>query len=125
MYILRTIFLIVNPLLLAFVSSVIIGMACKNVSAILMLKRIVSLLVFAIAFIAYFYFAYVVQGAAMYVAMFAPLVSSAVLSLVLREYVFPLIMVVIGSAPITDNANNVYISVVNSFFIGIKISYLI
>lgn len=73
MYILRTIFLIVNPLLLAFVSSVIIGMACRNVSAILMLKRVVSLLVFAIAFIAYFYFAYVVQGAAMYIAMFAPL----------------------------------------------------
>ena len=73
MNILRAIFLIVNPLLLAFVSSVIIGATCKNVSAILMLKRVVSLLVFAIAFIAYFYFAYVVQGAAMYIAMFAPL----------------------------------------------------
>lgn len=73
MYILRTIFLIVNPLLLAFVSSVIIGTACRNVSAILMLKRVVSLLVFAAAFIGYFYFAYVVQGAAMYIAMFAPL----------------------------------------------------
>ena len=73
MNILRTIFLIVNPLLLAFASSVIIGMACRNVSAILMLKRVVSLLVFAAAFIAYFYFAYIVQGVAMYIAIFAPL----------------------------------------------------
>lgn len=73
MNILRAVFLIVNPLLLAFVSSVIIGIACKKVSAILMLKRVVSLLVFAAAFIGYFYCAYVVQGVAMYIAMFAPL----------------------------------------------------
>ena len=78
MNILRTIFLIVNPLLMAFVASVIIGFACKNAAAILMLKRVVSLLVFAASFMAYFYFAYVVQGAAMYIAMFAPLALGVV-----------------------------------------------
>lgn len=73
MNVLKIILLIGNPLLLAFISSVIIGALCKKASAILMLKRVVSLTVFGIAFLAYYYLAFVVKGAAMYIAMFAPL----------------------------------------------------
>lgn len=82
MSVLRFIFLIANPLLLAFISSVIIGATCKKVAAILMLKRIVSLSVFCIAFIAYYYFAFVIQGTAMYIAMFAPLAVALIFIIV-------------------------------------------
>ncbi len=74
----RALFLIVNPLLLAFVSSVIIGMACKNVSAILMLKRVISITVFGLSFLLYFFLVYIVKGIAMYFAMFAPLAVALV-----------------------------------------------
>ena len=70
---LKIVLLIGNPLLLAFISSVIIGVACKNTSAILMLKRVVSLSVFGAGFLAYIYFVFVLKGTAMYIAMFAPL----------------------------------------------------
>ncbi len=70
---LRMLFLIVNPLLLAFVSSVFASVFIKNKSYILMIKRIVSLVVFGFSLIAYYYLAFIVQGAALYVAMFTPL----------------------------------------------------
>lgn len=70
---LKILFLIVNPLLLAFISSVIIGATCKNVSSILMLKRVVSLTVFGLSVMAYIYLVFIIKGAAVYFAMFAPL----------------------------------------------------
>lgn len=73
MHILKFILLIANPLLLAFISSVLLGIALKNSPSILMLKRVVSLTVFGLCFLLYYYLVYIVHGAAMYIAMFAPL----------------------------------------------------
>ena len=70
---LRMLFLIVNPLLLAFVSSVFASVFIKNKSSILMIKRVVSLIVYGFSLLAYFYLAFIVQGAALYVAVFTPL----------------------------------------------------
>ncbi len=69
---LKILLLIGDPLLLAFVSSVLLGVTLKSSSSILMLKRVVSLTVFGLYFIIYFYFVFVVKGTAMYIAMFAP-----------------------------------------------------
>lgn len=71
--ILKMIFLIVNPLLLAFVASVLVGVTLKRSDSILMIKRVAALTVFGISFILYFYLAYIVKGIAMYLAMFLPL----------------------------------------------------
>lgn len=71
--IIKMILLIVNPLLLAFVASVIVGVTLKRSDSILMIKRIVSLMVFGISFILYSYLAFIVKGLAMCLAMFLPL----------------------------------------------------
>lgn len=70
---LKIILLIGDPLLLAFVSSVIIGATIKNSDSILMIKRIVSLAVFGIYFTVYFYFVFFIEGIAMYLCMFVPI----------------------------------------------------
>ncbi len=69
---LKIILLIGDPLLLAFVSSVLLGALIKSKDTILFIKRIVSLSVFGIYFIVYAYLVFVVKGTAMYIAMFAP-----------------------------------------------------
>lgn len=71
--ILKMILLIANPLLLAFISSVIIGVSLKKSASILMIKRVVSLSVFGVYFIVYSYCAFLIKGIPMYIAMFAPL----------------------------------------------------
>lgn len=71
--ILKMILLIVNPLLLAFAASVLIGVTLKRSDSILMIKRIVSLMVFGISFILYSYLVFIVKGLAMCLAMFLPL----------------------------------------------------
>lgn len=70
---LKIILLIADPLLLAFVSSVIIGVNLKKSASILMIKRVVSLSVFGIYFIVYSYCVFLIKGIPMYIAMFAPL----------------------------------------------------
>ncbi len=72
---LKIILSIGDPLLLAFVSSVILGVTLKKSSSILMLKRVVSLTVFGIYFIVYCYCVFLIKGLAMYLAMFLPLAS--------------------------------------------------
>ncbi len=69
---LKIILLIGDPLLLAFVSSVLLGAVLKNKDTILMIKRVVSLSVFGLYFIIYAYLVFVVKGLAMYLAMFVP-----------------------------------------------------
>ncbi len=71
----RVILLIADPLLLAFVSSVLLGVILKNSDAIIMIKRAVSFCVFGSYFVLYFYLVFIVQGIAMYIAMFAPLAA--------------------------------------------------
>ena len=73
MDLLKVLLLIGDPLLMAFVSSVILGIALKNSPTVLFVKRIVSLAVFGAYFILYFYLVFVVGGIAMYIGMFAPL----------------------------------------------------
>ena len=73
MNLLKILLLIGDPLLLAFVSSVILGIALRNSASILFVKRVVSLIVFGAYFLLYYYLVFVVGGVAMYIAMFAPL----------------------------------------------------
>lgn len=69
---LKIILLIGDPLLLAFVASVLLGAVLKNKDTILFIKRVVSLSVFGVYFIVYAYLVFLVKGIAMYIAMFAP-----------------------------------------------------
>lgn len=85
---LKVILLIGNPLLLAFVSSVIVGATLKNSDSILMIKRVVSLSVFGLYFVIYSYLVFLVQGAAMYIAMFLPF-SAVLLFLIIAVIAAP------------------------------------
>lgn len=73
MKLLSVLLLVADPLLIAFISSVIIGACIKNVDAVLFIKRAVSLILFLIYFLVYFYFVFIAGGVPKYIAMFAPI----------------------------------------------------
>ena len=88
-----------SPLIMAFIASVIVGIAFKGSSAILMIKRCVTFIVFLLYFGLCVYGFYVLGGVWKYVIMFAP-VALILITVIVSVIVAPKGKVVNDDEPI-------------------------